>query len=174
MWNASQVVANECEGVIFWPIAFSHLHKTRRRMRLKMRGEGGKEPKGRLRSKLLYQGETTTEPVFVNLLRSPGIDSQPGGPVWQPYLSYQPNTLHRLVVSIRRNRFLGPLNVYKYGLWIRHLQLRYQTPWQFCRQCTVYTATRLNAYKNSLVYLLDCLRKRERKKERKKESTHFG
>jgi hypothetical protein len=25
---------------------------------------------------------------FVNLLRSPGIDSQPGGPVRQPYLTY--------------------------------------------------------------------------------------
>jgi hypothetical protein len=29
-----------------------------------------------------------TEPVFVNLLRSPGIDSQHGGPVQQPYLLY--------------------------------------------------------------------------------------
>ncbi len=26
------------------------------------------------------------EPVFVNLLTSLGIDSHPGGPVWQPYL----------------------------------------------------------------------------------------
>jgi hypothetical protein len=26
-----------------------------------------------------------SEPVFVNLLRSPGTDSQPGGPVRQPY-----------------------------------------------------------------------------------------
>jgi hypothetical protein len=31
-----------------------------------------------------------SEPVFVNLLRSPGIDSQPGGPVRQPYLTYRP------------------------------------------------------------------------------------
>ncbi len=30
--------------------------------------------------------DTGSEPVFVNLLRSPGIDSQPGGPVRQPYL----------------------------------------------------------------------------------------
>jgi hypothetical protein len=30
------------------------------------------------------------EPVFVNQLRSPGIDSQPGGPIRQPYLSYRP------------------------------------------------------------------------------------
>ena len=30
------------------------------------------------------------EPVFVNLLRSPGIDYQHGGPVQQPYLLYLP------------------------------------------------------------------------------------
>ncbi len=30
------------------------------------------------------------EPDFVNLLRSPGIDSQPGGPVRQPYMTYRP------------------------------------------------------------------------------------
>jgi hypothetical protein len=35
------------------------------------------------------------EPVFVNLLRSPGIDSQPGGQVGQPSLSYRPARLHR-------------------------------------------------------------------------------
>jgi hypothetical protein len=29
-------------------------------------------------------------PVFENLLRSPGINSQPGGPVRRPYLSYCP------------------------------------------------------------------------------------
>jgi hypothetical protein len=31
-----------------------------------------------------------TEPVFVNLVRSPGIASHPGGPVRQSYLSYRP------------------------------------------------------------------------------------
>jgi hypothetical protein len=31
---------------------------------------------------------TNTELVFVNRLRSQGIDFQPGGPVRQPYLSY--------------------------------------------------------------------------------------
>jgi hypothetical protein len=30
-----------------------------------------------------------TEPVFVNLLRSPGINSQPGGPLKQSYLARQ-------------------------------------------------------------------------------------
>ncbi len=30
------------------------------------------------------------EAVFVNLLKSPGIDSRPDGPVRQPYLSYRP------------------------------------------------------------------------------------
>jgi hypothetical protein len=43
---------------------------------------------------------STTELVFVNLLRSPGIDSQHGGPVLQPYLTYWPARLHRLVESI--------------------------------------------------------------------------
>ncbi len=55
------------------------------------------------------------EPVFVNLLRSPGIDSQPGGPV--PYLTYRPARVRSLEKSIPWNRFLGPLNVYKFGLW---------------------------------------------------------
>jgi hypothetical protein len=56
------------------------------------------------------------EPVFVNLLRSPGIDFRPGGPVRRPYLSYWPARLHSLAESIPRNQFLGSLNVYKYGL----------------------------------------------------------
>ncbi len=55
-----------------------------------------------------------SEPVFVNLLRSSGIDSQPGGPVRQPYLSYRP-----AIYLGWRNRFLVSLNVYKYGLWQR-------------------------------------------------------
>ncbi len=58
------------------------------------------------------------EPVFVNLLRSSGIDSHPGGPVRQPYLLYRPAMLHRLAESNPRNRFLVSLNVYKYGLCI--------------------------------------------------------
>jgi hypothetical protein len=61
--------------------------------------------------------EVETEPVFVNLLRSPGVDSQPGGPERQPYFSYLSARLHRLAESISRNRFLGSINVYKYGLW---------------------------------------------------------
>ncbi len=56
------------------------------------------------------------EPVFVNLLSSPGIDPQPDRPVRQLYFSYRPVWLHRLAESIPRNRFLGSLNVYKYGL----------------------------------------------------------
>ncbi len=40
-----------------------------------------------------------------------------GGPVQQHYLSYRPATLHSLAESILRNRFLGSINVYKYGLW---------------------------------------------------------
>ncbi len=62
------------------------------------------------------------EPVFVNLLRSPWIDSQPDGPVRQPYLLYRPAMLHRQVESNPRNRFLVSLNVYKYGLRPFHLR----------------------------------------------------
>ncbi len=40
------------------------------------------------------------EPVFVNLIRSPGIDSQPDGPVRKPYLSHRAARLHRLSESI--------------------------------------------------------------------------
>jgi hypothetical protein len=37
-------------------------------------------------------------------------------PVRQPYLSYRPARLHRLAESMPRSRFLGFINVYKYGL----------------------------------------------------------
>jgi hypothetical protein len=40
-----------------------------------------------------------SEPVFVNLLRSPGNDSQPGGPI-QIGMSYRPSRLKRLAESI--------------------------------------------------------------------------
>jgi hypothetical protein len=56
------------------------------------------------------------EPEFVNIIRSPGIDSQPGGSVLQPYLTYRSARLHRLTESITWNQFLGSLNVYKFGL----------------------------------------------------------
>jgi hypothetical protein len=59
----------------------------------------------------LYQADIhgcwLAESVFLNLLRSPGIDFQHGGPVRQPYVSYRPARLHRLAESISRNRFLG-------------------------------------------------------------------
>ncbi len=90
-----------------------------------------------------------TEPVFVNLLRSPWIDSQPGGPVRQPYLSYKPANLHRLEESILslagqydspicrtsppiytgwRNQFLGSFNVYKYRLRLRRAEVARRGP----------------------------------------------
>jgi hypothetical protein len=56
------------------------------------------------------------EPVFVDLLKSPGIDIQHSGPVRQPYLSYRPARPHRLADSVHRNRFLASINDYKYGL----------------------------------------------------------
>jgi hypothetical protein len=36
-------------------------------------------------------------------------------------LSYRPDKLHRLAKSIPRNRFLGSINVYKYGLRLHRL-----------------------------------------------------
>jgi hypothetical protein len=50
------------------------------------------------------------DPVFVNLLCSPGINSQPGGPVRQSYLTNRPARLHRLAESspglLNRNKFV--------------------------------------------------------------------
>jgi hypothetical protein len=46
------------------------------------------------------EADVRPEPEFVNLLRSPGIDSQPGGPVLQPYLTYRSASQHSLAESI--------------------------------------------------------------------------
>ncbi len=64
-----------------------------------------------------------SELEFVNLLLSLGIDSQPGGPVRQPDLTCRPTRLHRLAELIPWNRFLGSLNVYKFGLCFIKLRL---------------------------------------------------
>ncbi len=73
-----------------------------------------------IKPNLGFAAVSNSEPVFVNLSWSPRTDSQPGGPVWQPYLLYRPAGLHRLSESIPRNLFPGSLNIYKYGLcsWI--------------------------------------------------------
>ncbi len=70
------------------------------------------------RNKRPSSNSLTSEPVFVNLLRSRGIDFQPcagryDNPIWR---AGPPAHIGR------RNRFLGidswaPRNVYKYGLW---------------------------------------------------------
>jgi len=75
-------------------------------------------------------GLSNTEPAFVNLLWSPGFDSQPGGPVRQPYLTYRPARLHRLAESIPWNLFLSSLNVCKFGLCrVRRHRLAETIPW---------------------------------------------
>jgi hypothetical protein len=66
--------------------------------------------------KCTYYNLDGPEPLFVNLLRSPGVDYQIGGPLRQPSLTYRLARLHRLVESIPWNRFHGSLNVYKFGL----------------------------------------------------------
>ncbi len=79
------------------------------------------------------QQRISPEPVFVNLLRSRGIDSQPVGPIRQPSLSYRPARLHKLAASVPRNLFLGFVNVYKYGLWqIRQVRSVYHSPLYLC------------------------------------------
>jgi hypothetical protein len=50
--------------------------------------------------------------------KEPGNDSQLGGTVRQPYLTYRPVRLHRLAESIPSNRYMDSLNIYKYGLWL--------------------------------------------------------
>jgi hypothetical protein len=59
------------------------------------------------------------EPLFVNLFSSARIDSQPCGPVRQPCLSDRAARLQRLAESMPRNRFLGSINIYKYGVLVR-------------------------------------------------------
>ncbi len=81
------------------------------------------------------------EPEFVNLLRSPGIGFQPGRrPLRQPYLTYRPAKLHRLAESIPWNRFLGSLNVYKFGLWILYIIYRWCSLLSAPGNCALVTA----------------------------------
>ncbi len=74
------------------------------------------------------------EPVFVNLLRSPGIDSQPGG-----------------IDSSSGNRFLGSLNI-KYGLcrygtvgmWVRAFLVQtfsFYSGWAIKRHPVIYSSS---------------------------------
>ncbi len=60
--------------------------------------------------------EWTCRDGICKSLKDPRNRSQPGGPVQQPCLSYRPARLHGLAESIPRNRFLGSINIYKYGL----------------------------------------------------------
>jgi hypothetical protein len=81
---------------------------------------GGKECNLRFRQ---FFSPYRTEAVFVDLLRRLGIYSQPGEPARQPYFSYRPARLYRLVKTIPRNRFLSSINVYKYGLSFEPLNI---------------------------------------------------
>ncbi len=84
--------------------------------------------------RLLLQHTILSEPEFVNLLRSQGFDSQPGGPVRLPYLTYRPAKLQRLAGSIPWNRFPGSFNEYKYRagifkpLWSPGIDAKASTP----------------------------------------------
>ncbi len=58
-----------------------------------------------------FSDRLSLEPEFVNLLWSPGFDSQPGGPLLQPKAGGMDS-----LESIPWNRILGSLNIYKFGL----------------------------------------------------------
>jgi hypothetical protein len=58
-------------------------------------------------------------------------------------LSYRPARLHRLAKSIPRNRFLGSINVYKYGLW--RAPLRVPTTTDFFQIFVIDTRKILNS-----------------------------
>ncbi len=59
-------------------------------------------------------------PAYVAWARicKPNKESRNRFPVRQPYLSYRTAMLHMLAESTPRNRFLGSINVYKYGPWL--------------------------------------------------------
>ncbi len=79
---------------------------------------GGPVPRNQVAIGLLYRPARAR---ICKPFKVPRIDSQPGGPVWQPYLLYRLARLHRLAELIPRNRFLGSLNVYKYGIRLHRL-----------------------------------------------------
>ncbi len=83
-----------------------HLSAGLRRRPPRTHGESHLDPRRQVAG---IHRPTISEPVFWNLLRSPGIDFQPGLPVRQLYLSYRPARLHRLANSIPPNRFLVSL-----------------------------------------------------------------
>ncbi len=75
-------------------------------------------------------------------LRSPGIDSPPGGSFQQPYLTYRPAMLHRLAESIPSLADLSSNPIWRTGLpcynrlaesipgLLKHLQIRSLNPVQ--------------------------------------------
>ncbi len=96
------------------------------------------------------------EPQFVNLLRSPGIDSQPGGPVQQPYLPYGPPGYIGW-----RNQFLDFLYINKFGLWVQLTVQKTSEFWEYMlsrvnqKDCTVHTVrTVYSLLRNNEKYLL--------------------
>jgi hypothetical protein len=91
---------------------------------------------------------TTTGPARARICRS-FKETRYRFSAWRagtkPFLSYWTARLHRLAKSIPRNRFLGSINVYKYGLRLH--RLGGTIPWyRFLGS--------LNVYKYGLSFLL--------------------
>jgi hypothetical protein len=77
-----------------------------------------------------FSSHQYAEPVFVNLLRSPVIDSQHGGPVQQPYLTYRPARPYRLAESITG---------LQRRLQIRALRCSFGPSYKNCLMCALST-----------------------------------
>jgi hypothetical protein len=75
--------------------------------------EGNQVPPNRF---CLFQSKLKYRARICKAFKEPRIDFQPDGSVRQPYFLYRSARLHRIAESTPRNRFLGSLNVYKYGL----------------------------------------------------------
>ncbi len=87
---------------------------------------------GSVCSRVAEKGQGSSEPQFVNLLRSPGIDSQRGGPVRQPYLTYRlsesiPWLLKRLQIRVLYTSFkIGRTNT---TYWLIQCTLHFHSLW---------------------------------------------
>jgi hypothetical protein len=71
--------------------------------------------------------------ICINLIRSPGIDSQPGGQVRQPYLSYLPARLHRLAQATKAGGIVSlesiPGFLKSLKIFLRLQRLAESIPW---------------------------------------------
>ncbi len=107
-----------------------------------------------------------TEPVFVDLLRSPEIDSQPGGPLRQSYLTHRMAWRYRFPGIDSLESIHDSLNVYKFGLcWLLVKNLMTSS------SCNLVPSRRRKVTKRPYLYFLICFYYVERKPVKRVVST---